>query len=517
MNIRESNLYSLWAAVCSLYEESLLHRILKAAGGWCSRQIDDSFILEPLCREGVVARSWGGSLTCRVLTAAVNLPGWLLHRLYCAFQTAFDGSFFANLAFEMGAETAIAESWIILLLWVIPFSHWNNAYNLLGFLLLLALFYIRGMREEKARLDVRAAGFYSVVFFGAVCLAVPLSAYPSMSLRFLMYHVICVLCVLVTVSSVRCGEDLKRLAAGGGFVVLVSSAYGIYQRIQGVAVNKSYVDVTLNEGMPGRVESFFDNPNTFAEVLILLLPLLVALTLCAKHWYSKVAAGGIFLIGAAALGMTYSRASWVGIAVAAAVFVFLWKPKLIPAFIVLCVACVPLLPSTIWNRILTIANTSDSSTASRVPLYEAAVRVIRREPVSGAGLGTAAVQRYIADWNLYHAKAPYVHSHNIYLEVWVETGILGLAGFFASMLWNIKNAARQVRHSQDSAARTITAACAASLCGAMVAGLADYLWNYPRVMSMFWFVFALAIAGVKVCRGAVGAAADAAEPAPAEQ
>ena len=34
----------------------------------------------------------------------------------------------------------------------------------------------------------------------------------------------------------------------------------------------------------------------------------------------------------------------------------------------------------------------------------------------------------------------------------------------------------------------------------MVAGLADYLWNYPRVMSIFWFVFALAIAGVKVCR-----------------
>ena len=39
----------------------------------------------------------------------------------------------------------------------------------------------------------------------------------------------------------------------------------------------------------------------------------------------------------------------------------------------------------------------------------------------------------------------------------------------------------------------------AVVCG-MVAGLADYLWNYPRVMSIFWFVFALAIAGVKVCR-----------------
>ena len=41
---------------------------------------------------------------------------------------------------------------------------------------------------------------------------------------------------------------------------------------------------------------------------------------------------------------------------------------------------------------------------------------------------------------------------------------------------------------------------AAALCGAMVCGLADYLWNYPRVMCIFWFVFALTIAGIKVCR-----------------
>ena len=37
------------------------------------------------------------------------------------------------------------------------------------------------------------------------------------------------------------------------------------------------------------------------------------------------------------------------------------------------------------------------------------------------------------------------------------------------------------------------------MCGAMVCGLADYLWNYPRVMCIFWFVFAMALAGTKVC------------------
>ena len=256
--------------------------------------------------------------------------------------------------------------------------------------------------------------------------------------------------------------------------------------------------------MPGRVMSIFDNPNTFAQVLILLLPLLVALTVSSRHWWSRLAAAGTFAVGFVALGMTYSRASWVGIACAAVVFMFLWKPRYFPLFVAAGICCIPLLPATIWNRILTITNTSDSSTASRVPLYEAAIGVVRTSPITGAGLGTTTVQQFIADHNLYHADAPYVHAHNIYLELWVEAGVLGFVSFFAAMLWNIKNAARQVRHCADSAARSITAAACCALCGGMVAGLADYLWNYPRVMSIFWFVFALAIAGVKVCRREAG-------------
>ena len=260
------------------------------------------------------------------------------------------------------------------------------------------------------------------------------------------------------------------------------------------------MDLELNAGMPGRVYSFFDNPNTFAEVLILLLPLVLALMFCSKRVIGKIVAAGIFVVGAAALAMTYSRASWVGFACAMVVFVFLWKPKLIPAFVLLCCVAVPFLPDTIWNRILTITNFSDSSTSSRFPLYAAALEVIRTSPVSGAGLGTAAVQAYIKNFNLYRGSAPFVHAHNFYLQVWIEAGLLGVIGFVGSMLWNIKRAAHTVRHCAASGARTIACAAAASMCGAMVCGLADYLWNYPRVMCIFWFVFAMALAGTKVCR-----------------
>ncbi len=394
----------------------------------------------------------------------------------------------------------MAQSWLIMLLWIIPFAYWNNAYSLMGFSLLLVLFYAGSMRRADFQLDITTVGFYPVVLFGAVTLSVFSSYAPSLSLRFLFYHISAALCVVVTVSAVRHVEDLKRLAAGGGVCVLVSSLYGVYQRIQGVEVNRSNVDLKVNAGMPGRVDSFFDNANTFAEVLILLLPLVLALILCSKHLYSKLLAGGTLVVGVAALGMTYSRASWVGIACAMAVMVFLWRPKLIPLCGVLCVLCIPLLPTTIWNRILTIGNFSDSSTMNRLPTLRAAIAVIASRPVRGVGLGTAVPKVFIADWNLYHADFPYVHSHNFYLEVWLQTGIVGVVSFIGAMLWNIKQAARTVRRCQNSAARTITCAAAAALCGAMVCGLADYLWNYPRVMVIFWFVFAVALAGTKLCR-----------------
>ena len=497
--LRESYLYHIWMTLLSIYDDSMVHRVLAVVGSWCSRQIDESRVLRVLRREGMVARAWPESCLCRLLTWLVNLPGSLLHRLYGTLQATFEDSFFARLAFSMGEQTAVAQSWLIMLLWVIPFSHWNNAYSLMGFAMLLVLFHAGAMHQRNMRLDLANIGFYPLILFAAMFLGVLLSYAPSLSLRFLFYHISAALCVLVTVSAVRTEEDLKRLAAGGAVCVAVSGAYGVLQRIQGIEVNASYVDLKVNAGMPGRVYSFFDNPNTFAEVLILLLPLVLALILCSRHLISRLIACGIFAVGVAALGMTYSRASWVGIACAMVVMVFLWRPKLIPAFVLLCCVAIPFLPSTIWNRILTIANPADSSTSSRIPLYQAALEVIRNRPITGAGLGTAATQRYIADYNLYHAEAPFVHSHNFYLEVWIQAGLLGVAGFVSSMLWNIKRTAHAVRHCESSAARTIACAAASAMCGSMVCGLADYLWNYPRVMCIFWFVFAMALAGTKVC------------------
>ena len=208
----------IWVLLCDVYKDSNLHRLLAAAGRWCSEQIETSRILRPLCREGAAARAWESSLPCRALTALVNLPGMLLHAWYRAWNLTFEDSFFARLVFDMGDSAPVAQFWCIAALWCIPYERWNNAYSFMTGILLLLLFYAGSMRSGR-RLDIARIGFYPAVMFLSVVLAVVFSYAPGLSARFLIYHVSAALLVVVTVSAVRSAEDLKRLCAGAAVCV----------------------------------------------------------------------------------------------------------------------------------------------------------------------------------------------------------------------------------------------------------------------------------------------------------
>ena len=70
----------------------------------------------------------------------------------------------------------------------------------------------------------------------------------------------------------------------------------------------------------------------------------------------------------------------MGLAFAAVVFVVLWNRKLIPFGILAALVVLAILPDTVFNRILTIFNTSDTSTNSRFPLYQAAGEFLQQRP-----------------------------------------------------------------------------------------------------------------------------------------
>ena len=490
----------LWQRLCRAYAESGLYHLVCRFTAWLSGKWEHSFLVRFFYTESRFSKAWDCCLLRRVLEWVLNLPLRLLQWIYARHQRLFDESFFASLVFEAGRESFLAAGWAVALILCIPSDYWNNGYSLILFSLVIALSFVGGMDEKSYRLSLKPVGPYVVLFFAAVAAAVPLSNYPRLSFRFLNYHIACILVVVTLVNAVQNSRQLLRLAGSLGMGILAAAGYGIYQRVViGIEVNISYVDPNLNANVPGRVYSYFENPNALGQLLLFALPVMVALVFASRHWVSKLCAAGVFCAGLICMAMTYSRASWVGLAAAALVYVFLWDRRLLPLCFMAGFAAIPLLPASVLSRLLTIGNLNDTTTSSRFPQYAAALRLLAGEPVTGAGLGTDAVRQTVRIKALYQGYAPFVHAHNTFLQVWLECGALGFVTFVGAIISAAKSAARCVKHCPDPAARHMAIGCASALVGAAVCGLADYLWTYPRIMFMFWFVFGLTLASVKVC------------------
>ena len=485
---------------------AVLHRLgltFRAAwgGSVLGRGLRNSASVRFLLREGALSRAWGGSLLCRGLTTLVSLPTMVLQLMYQKTRPASELSATSRYFLAAAEQTPLLVGWMMLAVMVVPYKAWNNAYALTGVILCMCLAVFAGVRKPDFRLSFAAIGPWFMAFAGMVILAWHLSPDHAESTRHLMFHLTSMLCVFVLVTTVEEREHLVRLMTMSTLAMAVMSCMGFYQRVSGVKVNPSYVDLSLdlNRGMPGRVFSFYENPNAFGEVLLLLIPLSIALVFCARTWYGKSLACLGCLMGCGALLMTYSRAGWVGLAVAVLLFLFLWNKKLVPVIIVLALAATLFLPQTISNRILSIFSSSDSSTNSRFPYYEAAWKFIQVHPVLGGGLGSDVVRKLITKAGYFTGHDRFVHCHNIYLQIWCETGAVGLVTFVAGMLWTIRQGIRSL--AVGACARQTRFAViggVSALLGSMVCGLADYLWMYPRVMLIFWFVAGIALAGIKL-------------------
>ena len=118
----------VWEGFWALCGESAVGRGLAYLCGvwknWWHGSVLVGFFLE---REGVLSRSWPGSVTWRGLNWLINLPANLLHWLYKKWQDIFEDSFFARLAFEMGDSVPVAVGWFMLLIMNIPYEGWSNS------------------------------------------------------------------------------------------------------------------------------------------------------------------------------------------------------------------------------------------------------------------------------------------------------------------------------------------------------------------------------------------------------
>lgn len=306
-------LVSLWNTLRATWHAS-------AVGGWFHRRRTDlqraganSQVVDVVVRDGAMTKAWQSSLFGRLFVGLWNLPVRLLKGLYRALSGLWNGSLaFRGLA-ALGRSAAALVGLFTLWMLVSPHEAWNNIYGFLAAVAIFALYCV-GCADRGRSLEVGRFGPYFAFYAVFITLGLVGSFSRSLSLRFFLFHLTCFLLAVVTVSAVREYRQLKTLLILAGIGLAAASLYGCYQGYIGVEVVASQQDMTLNKDMPGRIYSFFDNPNNFAEVLVMFFPLVGALTLNARGWRGRLCGLVALGLGAAAIGMTYSRSSWLGLA-----------------------------------------------------------------------------------------------------------------------------------------------------------------------------------------------------------
>ena len=492
------DLMPLWLGrLAAMARQSALYRFLAFLWHQCAA----------LVRESFCARLWQGSRRLRedvqtslVCKAADGVILWMRDFVGKCFGWIVPPLSSSRIAVTIGRLPRYSFAWFygaaFLACYLCPGPLWRNQYALILSFLLFGAMLLESWSTDRRPFRVRDLTLAMPVFMLATLLAVVFAADRGEAIRVFCFYLSAFLLCISLVGTVT---NRGRLMSTLGFVYLtlvLTGLYAIAQRIIGVEVSASLTDLNLNAGMPGRVYSTLENPNNYAEFIVLTFP--VSLVFCAnivdRRW--KTLAVGSLAIPVIALLMTYSRSSWVSFALTAVVFLALWNKRLLPLIPVAALLAVPLLPDSIFNRILTIGSTADSSNAYRLYIWTSALHMIRDFGLTGIGLGPGNFTPLYAGYCDPNAAVAQ-HSHMLYLEVWLEMGILGIVSFLWLYLGVIRRGIRAMRRA-DPLLRYVLIACVSSLVGVSFVGAAEYIWFYPRVMFAFFILIGITLSAVKL-------------------
>lgn len=496
-----SYVVTLFHYLATVYQKSVFCALTRRFFTWFGNVWDNSGLCRFMYHRRAMERAWPESILCRGLDWVLNLPLRALQKLYQVFKGPVEGSVCARFFLQLGSEAYVAAFWLIAALVSLHQTDYRNSMLLIVGGGVLLLVYLGKIRYRNERISPVSLQPWMAIFFLTAVLSVLTAVDVSMSARYLLYYAPCVMIVVALVHAANTPERLERIAWGLATGVLVTALYGLYQYyVIGVEPSSSYTDLVVNAGMPGRMYSLYDNPNALGGFLVLSLPVVAALALAARKRVWRVCAAVIVALGLACILMTYSRTSWIALAAAAVFYLLLWRRSALPYCLLVVLLLAPFLPDAILNRIASIGNTKDTSTNSRFGLFSAGWRVLCDYPLTGAGLGEDAVRAVVRPNGYYSGHDEFIHAHNMVLQMGAEMGLPGILSYVGLILGTMRESAQAVRCTECRLAKHIAIGGGAAMAGSFIYGLADYLWTYPRVMFIFWFVFGLALSAIRLCR-----------------
>ena len=290
-------------------------------------------------------------------------------------------------------------------------------------------------------------------------------------------------------------------------VALVVSIYGVRQQFFGAEQLATWNDPNSPLAQDTRVYSYLGNPNLLAGYLLGAIAFSIAAVFVWRGWLPKALALLTVGINSACLYFTDSRGGWLGMLTLLFTFLLLlrywwndylprfWRVWLLPllfgSMAALLVGAVVLV-EPLRLRVLSIfAGREDSSNNFRMNVWAAVLDMIRDRPLIGIGPGNDAFNKV---YPLYmRPRFTALGAYSIFLEIAVETGLIGLGCFLWLVVVTVDGAVRQLGHwrtNQYHQGYWMMAAIAAMV-GILTQGIADTVWYRPQIHTLWWFMLAL--------------------------
>ncbi len=460
-----------------MLKQSFIYQLFVSISNWLDKIFSQSFLVNFFIKDVDNEKRENETIFVRVLNKIIEI----LRKLFVKFKIdkLLDNSIFTK-----------PIIWLSLTVFLTPFLPTMVCVAMLiftGLTLGLKLLTTPDMKLKYSKVNV-----WLLIFI----LIVGITAFTSISLEeslnIALVMIAFAFAYFIIINTIENKKQFKSILYLFVIAAALSAVYGIYQYIFGDVYSQAWLDAEMFEDIKMRVYSTFENPNVYGEYLILAIPIAVSLFWTERGFWRKTFLLGIVAITTLAMVLTFSRGCWLGILLALAILAIIIDRRFIILGLI-GLMCLPfVLPDTIIQRFTSIGDMSDSSTSYRVYIWMGSLAMLKDYWFSGVGLGETSFNTIYPLYSYNNIQAP--HSHNLFLQIVSQFGILGLIMF----LGVVYNFYKEATISMLKKKNILLAGILAGMTGFFLESMFDYTWYNYRVILIFWMVLAFGIVASKL-------------------
>ena len=293
---------------------------------------------------------------------------------------------------------------------------------------------------------------------------------------------------LVLVNVLRAPRRAMLVAGGlmaGATVAGVANSYVVLEGL----IHHTY-DVTQTPPVV-----IYLTANAIALYVVPLVAVAGSLALHARQ-PERLFGAAFALLGIVITVLSFSRGGYLALAVVVAGLALSHQRRLaLLGLAAVVVALLALVPPIRTRVVIETENVYGNTVQSRLDLWTAAVKLIEQRPLFGAGL-SGFQQRAAPFLTNFHSSATFIDPHNILLNFWVETGLLGVIAIAWVMVVGFAISWRGWRHGTPGW-RPFHLGVLLALVAVVVHGMVDVPYFKNDLSLEFWTLLALSWAGLR--------------------